>query len=320
MRSAQLLQSKCYLITLCCILVLAVVTFAFLQPAGNTRAVSNFHVASNAHAAMHPHFMATKQQGLFASTRKRKPSNVLYYGGPIMPGIMQAYAIFWEPTGSYASPTYNSLITRYFGDVGSSPLYHNNTQYTDINGNCPSGADLAGSWVDTAPYPSSTLQDSDIQNEVINAMKANGWAADITHAFFVFTAKNEIICAGLLCSFSAGGFCGYHSAFGTNTIYAVIPYAGSDLYHCGVPSSPNRDFDADSTINVTSHEQMEVATDPFLNAWYDPTGPYPFEIGDKCRMRFGSTINGADVAWNNDPYIVQGEWDNARSACVLSGP
>lgn len=36
--------------------------------------------------------------------------------------------------------------------------------------------------------------------------------------------------------------------------------------------------------NVTSHEQMESATDPLLNAWLDSQGQ---EIGDKCNFTFG---------------------------------
>ena len=198
-----------------------------------------------------------------------------------MAGTAQVYAIFWEPTGSFVSANYNSLILRYFGDVGSTGLYANNTQYTDSTGAAPSKAVLAGSWVDTSAYSSRTLQDSDIQNEVTNAQNVNGWTSDITHVFFVFTAQNETICSGSECSFTT--FCGYHSFFGTNTIYAAMPYVGG-VQGCNTPSSPNND-DADSTINVASHEQMESATDPLLNAWTDASGQ---EIGDKCNFTFAT--------------------------------
>ena len=212
------------------------------------------------------------------------------------------------------STDYINLIKRYFGDVGSSGLYHNNTQYTGGNGN-PGTAALGGSWVDTAPYPSGTLTDRQVQSEVSHAMSANGWSAAITHMFFVFTAKKENICAGYQCSFTA--FCAYHGFFGTNTLYAAIPYTGTNLAACGVPSSPNRDIDADSTISVTSHEQMEAATDPLNNAWYDASGN---EIGDKCAWKFGSTTNRGDVVWNGNHYMVQEEWDNKQTRCVLTGP
>jgi hypothetical protein len=63
---------------------------------------------------------------------------------------------------------------------------------------------------------------------------------------------------------------------------------------------------------------MEAATDPLLNAWYDASGN---EIGDKCVWKFGTrNSSGADVVWNGHGYIVQKEWDNHKSRCVLAGP
>ncbi len=94
-----------------------------------------------------------------------------------------------------------------------------------------------------------------------------------------------------------------------------MPYAAS--FSCNPGSSPNHN-DADQTINVSSHEQIEAATDPLLNAWYDTSG---FEIGDKCAWKFGArNASGADVTWNGHGYIVQKEWDNKKASCVLTGP
>ncbi len=269
--------------------------------------------ASAATGNGHAHFMKTRQNSIKPASRT---SNMTYHNGPVMTGTAHVYAIFWEPTGSYVSTNYNSLILRYFGDVGGSTLYHNNTQYKQSSGAYPSGAVLSASWVDTASYPSSTLQDSNIQSEVTHAEQVNGWTSSINNIFFVFTAKNENICAGSQCSFTT--FCAYHSNFGSNTLYAAMPYTGTNLSACGVTTSPNGDFDADSTINVTSHEQMEAATDPLGTAWYDRTG---YEIGDKCAWKFGTTnSSGGDVTWNGHTYEVQKEWDNHVTGCVLAGP
>jgi len=233
-----------------------------------------------------------------------------------MANAANVYAIFWEPTGSYVSSTYNSLILRYFGDVGGSSLYGNNTQYTQNGGGDPSNSKLASYWVDTTAYPANPVSDAQIQSEVTHAQGVNHWSSSIDNIFFVFTARGENICSGSSCSFTT--FCAYHGAFGSNTIYAAMPYTGTNLSACGVSTSPNHDFDADSTINVTSHEQMEAATDPLLNAWYDASGN---EIGDKCAWIFGSTnSNGGDVTWNGHTYEVQKEWDNHVHGCVLSGP
>ena len=270
--------------------------------------------SAKAHHHHHPHFFYHKghhwKGGIYASG-----NNLNYGGGPVMGGTVNAYAIFWEPTGN-VSASYNSLILRYFNDVGGSGLYHNNTQYTDSNGDIPSNAVLAGSWVDNSAYPESPLLDSDIQNEVTNAQMANGWSSSIDNIFFVFTEAGQDVCFDSTQSQCASNtFCAYHNYFGTNTIYATMPYAAS--FSCNPQSSPNND-DADQTINVTSHEQMEAATDPLLNAWTDSSGQ---EIGDKCAWQFGSlNADGSDVNWNGDPYIVQEEWDNNAGGCVLTGP
>ncbi|MBV9710276.1 MAG: RICIN domain-containing protein, partial [Ktedonobacteraceae bacterium] len=258
-----------------------------------------------------------------------------YQGGPVMAGTAHVYAIFWEPGGN-VSANYNSLINRYFSDVGGSPLYQNLKQYPESDGLFPSNAVLTASWVDTGAYPSNPLLDSDIQNEVTHAQSVNSWSSSSSNIFFVFTGKNEGLCTvsstdkNAVCTPDVItpnlGLCAYHSYFGNNTIYAAIPYATSPTFKglCtpGAPnapaagSSPNHD-DADLTINLTSHEQMEAATDPFINAWVTSQ---QLEVGDLCVWKFGpNNAQGADVVWNHNNYIVQQEWDNAVNSCTLSG-
>ncbi len=296
-------------------LVLSVLTLcAILSVSLIMPFTANAAVRHSAQASQ-PHFLWARHGAKgFASAG----TNLTYNGGPVMAGTMHVYAIFWEPTGSYVSSSYNGLIQRYFGDVGSSGLYHNNTQYADSTGGVASNAVLAGSWVDTAAYPSMTLQDSDIQNEVNNAMNVNGWAPSMSTMFFVFLAYGENLCTSGYCSFSQ--FCAYHNTFSTNTIYAAMPYDGTSLQGCGpLPNgNPNGDADTDAEISTISHEQIEAATDPLLSAWYDSSGN---EIGDKCNFVYGNTnSDGSNENWNGHPYIVQEEWDNAQSACVQAGP
>ena len=294
------MKQRLRMLVLSPLLTIALLIVAMLLPLNAGAATGNLHVLRTKHSA-------TPNSGF---------GNLSYHGGPVMAGTASAYAIFWEPSGSYVSSTYNSLLLRYFGDVGGSSLYHNNTQYTQSGGGYPSNSVLGGSWVDTASYPSGTLSDAQVQAEVTHAQQVNGWSSNIDRIFFVFTAKGENICNGSSCSFT--NFCAYHGSFGSSTQYAAMPYTGTNLSACGVSTSPNHDFDADSTINVTSHEQMEAATDPQLNAWYDLSG---YEIGDKCAWNFGTTNSyGGDVTWNGHTYEVQKEWDNHARRCVLSGP
>ncbi len=244
-------------------------------------------------------------------------NNLTYHGGPVQAGTANIFAIFWEPTGD-VSARYHSLIQQFFGDIGATGLYHNNVQYTQSGGGSPSNARLAGTFVDNHAYPESPLLDSDIQNEVTHAQSVNGWTSAVNNIFFVFLQRNQDLCFDSTQSQCASNtFCAYHSTFGANTQYAAMPYAASFSCRAGNQTEPNND-DADLTINVSSHEEIEAATDPLLNAWFDANGQ---EIGDKCNFNFGrrNSHNG-DLTINGHTYEVQREWDNNRNGCVMSGP
>ncbi|HKT40190.1 MAG TPA: hypothetical protein VJR48_17595 [Ktedonobacterales bacterium] len=269
-----------------------------------------------------------------------------YHGkGKVMQAQEISYAIFWEPSNlqngnaTQVSPTYNSLLKQYFGDVGGNGLYNNNTQYYQVVSGTKkfiiNKSSFGGAWVDTSAYPASGCSDSatpgncvtdlQIQAEVAKAISTKGWSAGLTHMFFVFTSKGEGSCfdgSSTTCAFT--DYCAYHNYYtnvsGHPVIYANMPYTGTSLAGCGVSKSPNNDFDADSTINVTSHEQMEAVTDPRLNAWYESSGA---EIGDKCAWNFGTlSFDGgkANENWNGHFYILQQEWDNSTGGCVQARP
>jgi outer membrane protein assembly factor BamB len=249
------------------------------------------------------------------------------------------YAIFWEPptlqdgTPTQVSSTYNGYIGQYFQDVGGSNLYSLLTQYGDTNGLIQNSSSFGGSWVDTSAYPASAcsdaatphgcLSDAQIQAEVTKAMAANNWPGGLTNLFFVFTSLGEGSCLpGGNCAFSGGTqpYCAYHSSFSNGSVlYANMPYAGTALNICGAPSSPNVDAAADSTINLVSHEQFGAVTDPLGNGWFDPGGK---EISDKCAWHFGplTTQRSANVFWNIHFYILQQEWSNRTTSCMVTGP
>ena len=101
-------------------------------------------VASNGTAKSHPvHIFHSRGHARPSVSRAASSaSNLTYHGGPVMAGTANVYAIFWEPTGSNVSANYNTLIERYFADVGSSPLYKISNQYTQTGGTFPSNAVL----------------------------------------------------------------------------------------------------------------------------------------------------------------------------------
>jgi eukaryotic-like serine/threonine-protein kinase len=317
------------------ILTLALMLIGFFQTQ-QTQAASHVLRPLN-----HSHAHIMKVQHSSTTHTRTTPSDLLTYnGGPIMQTNVN-YAIFWEPatlqdsSSTHVSATYNSLISRYFNDIGGSGLYGNNTQYHDTGNHILNNSTLGGTWIDTSTYPASTCSDSatpsnclvdtDIETEVQRAMTVKGWTGGINHMFYVFTSFGEGSCfdtGSSSCAFTE--YCGYHSFFSDSNnhpvIYANMPYTGTSLNGCGISTSPNHDTDADSTISVTSHEQMEAVTDPELNAWYDKQG---YEIGDKCAWNFGNVNkdnNTANVQFNNNFYIVQQEWSNAIDGCTLTGP
>ncbi len=312
-------------------LALIVTGFAHLWAAGAAPAAGNIGIQ----ATTVPHAM--KIHGAKQNSTGAPPA-VQYHGGPVMQHTT-TYAIFWEPptlqdgTAAHVNKHYNTLLMGYFNDVGGTELYDNNTQYYDNSGHIVNSSAFGAAWVDTSPYPASgcsymamaanCLNDAQIQAEVAHAMAVNGWTAGLTHIFFVYTARKEGSCSdssSKSCAFA--NYCAYHSTFtvdGQTVIYANMPYAGTDLSACGVPDSPNSNFDTDSAINITSHEQMEAVTDPQLNAWYNANGD---EIGDMCAWNFNNIRlkNGtANVDWQGHFYIVQQEWSNVFGQCILRG-
>lgn len=256
-----------------------------------------------------PHVFLNRKHAVAASTS----GNLIYHGGQVMTGTTHVYAIYWEPTGN-VSARYHSLINNYFSEVGGSPLYEIQAQYAQSSGAFPMNAVLTATWTDHRAYPGNPVFDGDIRQEVANALLANNWFANSSDIFFVFTQSNEDVCESnttRTTGCASNTICGYHSYIDNNTIYAAIPYQNNP--NCKTGYEPNND-DADQTINIVSHEQMEAASDPFLNAWFDPSGQ---EIGDKCAWQFPSNSDNGDVVWNSQRFIVQEEWDNASSSCRL---
>src|SRR5258708_17557111 len=199
-------------------------------------------------------------------------SNIPYNGGAVMASIIQVYAIFWEPTGN-VSANYNSLIKRYFNDVGGGPLFKINKQYTAADPSIfPSNAVLAGTLLDTtSPYPHpSPLLDSDIQNEVTHAQTVNpSWSSGTDTIFFVFTEKNEGLCVDssqtsctpdVPSSTNTNPFCAYHGFFGLDTVYAAMPYAASPSFNFGCTTGGNLGLTGSSPNHPDPHQPITLTS------------------------------------------------------------
>jgi len=262
-------------------------------------------------------------------------NNLTYHGGPVL-HANTAYAIYWVPAGSSVSANYTSLIDGFFQNVAAdhgktTNTYYSTTQYTDSGGNVGYGVGFAGSTVDTNAFPASgcndnvatttvCLTDAQLRAEINNVIASKGWPRGLGPIYFIFTPRNVGSCFGSSCAFTT--FCAYHSSFGSGTsttLYANQPYTMTVPAACDAGQHPNGD-DADSTLNVVSHEHQEAMTDPLGNAWYDRQGA---ENADKCAWTFGTSsgTNGAkyNETINGTHYYLQQDWSNASSRCVQTG-
>lgn len=253
--------------------------------------------------------------------------NLVYHGGPVL-HTNRTVAVYWGPSGGFASG-YQSTINQYFNDVAAASGHTDNvyaveTQYYDGGGSIQYSSTWGGAIQDTNPYPSNgcfdvytstCLSDGQIRAELQRVVTS----PDPNTTYFVFTAKGVGSCySSGSCAFSS--YCAYHSnvRVGSTTVqYANMPYADTVPGACDAGYHPNgAGSEADATINVASHEHRESINDPLGNAWYDNRG---YEGSDKCAWNFGSVSGDSNQTINGHNYILQQEWSNAVSGCVLHG-
>jgi hypothetical protein len=260
------------------------------------------------------------------------------------------YTIFWVPPGRYMSPPYQSLINRYFQDIGGSSFFNIVNQYYQggPQRNIRNASALGGTWVDTSAYPNASLgfdfvYQADLQHEVQKAIAANNWPTGYNVMFFVYTAQGVESCTNDLSActpavaswIGSSGYCAYHTAYGTVSqpvIWANMPYGGTWPGQCSTLNAFPNDPDSDIAISTTSHEHFEAVTDPVAYSdganvrygWTDPDGGSG-EIGDKCAYRYQPVqSDGGNVTLNGHRYAVQAEWSNAAfnglaySGCTFS--
>ena len=232
----------------------------------------------------------------------------LQYGGGQVELTNTNFAIFWEPAGHESPASYKSLITRFFNDVGGSPLFDTTTEYYQGSGSpaetIRNVSTFGGAYVDTDPFPAGGITDAALQAEVKKVVALKGWPTGVGNEYFVYSGPGGE---------TVSQYCAYHSYVtigGQPTPYADEPYGGQS--GCEVPGSPNGNPAADSAINTTSHELWETITDPMTgDGWVALTGD---EGSDQCNFMFGTQdASGADVYMKGHPYLVQQEWSNASA-------
>jgi hypothetical protein len=262
--------------------------------------------------------------------------DLVYHNGPVE-RTSHNFVIYWQPAGTFMSATYQTLINRFFTDIGGSYYYNIATQYSDTTGPIANQSTLGGAWVDPTPYPSANLTNQDVVSSVERAIAANAWPTAVGNNFFVFLARGECACSKLNHCDCGGGFCAWHNwdpdQSGNPLLIATMPYAEGELPTgtCSITRfyrtpSPNGDPDADDEISIVAHELMEMVTDPYTDVpptgingggWFDTVVD---EIGDKCQWNpaVHPAPDGSDLTMNGHPYIAQPEYSNATRDCELS--
>jgi len=269
-----------------------------------------------------------------------------YHHGRVMHHAV-AYTIFWLPAGRHFEPlgaptgdaAYEQRLDRFLQDVGGSRYFALLTQYPDQAGQAGGTVALGGSVVDAASvYPhagtaADPLSDGDVRAEVARVARRQGWAEDLDHVYFVYTALDVVECDGgpTYCNAAPNfQFCAYHDEFADAGREAVYAFMGDHALGgavsgpaCGttpggrIAVDPADDVTADAQVSVTAHELAESVTDPTRGGWSGGAGG--FEIGDKC-ANTSSPRNqvGADVYLNGDPYSIQMLWSRSVAACAMS--
>ena len=256
------------------------------------------------------------------------------------------YAIYWLP-GGYSfgadSAGYETTIDRYFADVAADSgtfknVYSIATEYYDDSGHIKYSQTFGGSTVDTTAFPPSgctpnpafgetvCLTGDQVYTELSKVVAAQGWPRTMTAAYFLFLPKGVGYCGvkDALCAFV--DVCGLHDSSspspGKYLIYSPQLYLTGSF--CAYGERPNGD--ADSTLNVVSHEHIEMITDPLVlpagtPAWIDDKG---YEIADKCAYTLGPMSGPPGGQYNQTinghHYLLQEEYSNKLDACLQSAP
>ena len=245
-----------------------------------------------------------------ARTFATTPSNgILYHGGPIMPGAVNIYYIWygaWNTPGDTTQP----LLTNLGQHIGGTPYFAINKTYFDSTGATVSGTvNFAGATHDPGSQ-GSALTDAGVKQVVATALANHALPTDANGVYFVLTSKEVKETSGFCTQ-----YCGWHTRGTINQRSIKYSFVGNPAQQCpsacsAQAKSPNNNLGADAMASVIAHELAESVSDPNLNAWFDQSGS---ENADKCAWTFGATTlmpGGAryNITWTDKATLAQTHW------------
>jgi hypothetical protein len=243
-------------------------------------------------------------------------------------GGLTVTPIYWTPSGSRPFPSgFERIINQYIANVAAESgsdtnVYSIDTEYyqkiggakTPVTYRIRAGTPI----VDSGGFPSNgctpasgyteCITDDQLRTELRRLTGRRGLTTDLAHFYPVFFPPG-VETQDRDGTNSAGGFCGYHRAYGSGasqTVYADMPYNASS--GCSAGQSPNGNAGADSLIDSFSHELNEAITDPFKPqyAWFDNQGN---EEGDMCGNDYGQPLgstNSSDPQHSEYNQVING--------------
>jgi hypothetical protein len=249
---------------------------------------------------------------------KTATNGIYYHGGPIMPGTVNLYFIWYGNFVNGPKPsdsmTTQDLLTSLFaeGGLGGSPYAKINSTYTDTS-HTATGNFVLAEWANDYYSHGKQLSDATVGAVVAAAISSRVLPKDTNGVYFVLTSSDVAETSGFCTQ-----YCGWHSHAsigGSDLRIAFVGNADRCPSACEEQlKSPNDDSGADAMASIMAHETNEAISDPDLNAWYDTKGE---EDSDKCEWKWGpvkGTLgNGAynmTVAAHN--WLIQMNWENAR--------
>jgi hypothetical protein len=228
---------------------------------------------------------------------KVNPKPLQYHGGPVLHSSV-AYAIYWDPTGSYNNE-WKQLIDGYLQGVGAEKgtlkdVFALDGQYRDGSGRVANEATFRGAYTDERPYPTtancsdkpagtiSCLTDAQIRAELSYLIESGSLpGATGTPVYYVLTPPGVVVCTdgggSGNCSDTATtppkGICGYHSAINPGapspTIYAVQPWVAGNAGQVINPAAgTTTEESTEAVLACQDHKELnEVNQLPGPNVW-----------------------------------------------------
>ena len=248
-------------------------------------------------------------------------TGIAYHGGPVMLGTTNVYLIYygnWSASAKLIRA--QALLENWAQHIGGTPYFNIAATYFDEAGTTKNfvsnSVHLAGIFTVGTPL-GTTLTDAKVK-EVVTSINPT----DVNGLYYVLTSP-EILENSGFCTI----FCGWHNHGKINNLDIKYSFIGDPAQcpeSCGAQTkTPNGNFDADSMVNIMSHELNEAVSDPDLNAWFDSSGN---EDGDKCNFFFGPTQTAPNGSQFNQTFggrnwLIQEMWINSgKGGCRQHNP